>query len=463
MESLDSENKTRSASIQLKPLHLFRYESGLNKEAHGGYLDGSTEFPGLQHKDDLENVEFYLSSDIHNSKQHCNFIHITGNGYKREKNRVKNGRSDKDWKFTLVNDNGTWKLEQGQHEYIKNELVDKFWVGNTLVFGAGKLQFTVGIPLSKSNGELKRILEQRSSPQDVIDEISHLCKKGEPFLHVARLTVKARVKGSPVVYLGTSDIILDKNRYEFSTKIKDTKLSNISGNIILNNSFFQRYTIIFEKCMLPEKLSFSAQFVYKDLQGEEGNRTKVTETEIKVLSVRRTGHEKKSLDVYFSANCGQILASVFNGKLKLYLQLSVLENGNLGDANHYRQIISKINVDEIEIGKCVPHNCAFDQTLRNTQLISFEEMMRTARKELDELELNGNNSNALCGECYRAINDLEQLLAHLDIKLDDDKKASRGSNCCFNETPHKIPRLTEDGIPDEPGANIYLHIDNFGR
>ena len=83
-EDVTQQVPTKTVVIDVRPQHLFNHESRLKKEAKGGYLEGKIRLFGLTDSDAVDKIELYLLSDIHPSRHHCNFLHITGTGNKRK-------------------------------------------------------------------------------------------------------------------------------------------------------------------------------------------------------------------------------------------------------------------------------------------------------------------------------------------------------------------------------------------
>ena len=439
MSISDPDNQSlERVKVDINPRHLFSHESRLKKEAKGGYLDGKIELGDLN----WDKVELSLTSNIHHSRQHCNFLHITDTGYKRDKKFVKSVRGDNDWKISLTNDQGTIRLDDDQHEYRKNEFMGNFFdeSSNTLLLGRGKLQLTIGIPLSKSNNDFKKKLRQRTSSEKDVEDIGNLCKSGEPFMHLAHLKVTVKLKGSSEVVTGLSKLICDRGRYEVN-------ISDIPGNIVLNNCALQRYIIGLNKCMPLEKVSFSCSFVYADLMNKEQKKVKVNEDEIKVIYTHRIWHEKKCVEVYFSTNCGEILSSVMAGKYKLYLQLRMIENGNLGSAVEYCQLISETNINEIELGQWINHDCMFDYRLRNIGIVKIDKILVEVSKLQKELEKENSSFRSQCGECSRTIANMEQLnKVSKCVKLGGVRKRHVEDNVVTNAKTSKIPKISKNII-----------------
>ena len=445
--------QSREAKVSVNPWHLFSHKSRLNKEAKGGYVEGKIHFPGLSTGDVLEKVELSLISDIHSSKHHCNFLHITGSGYKYEKKSVNSDRGNDEWMVSLINDQGTMELEVDTHTYLKNDIGNNFFdqSANTILLGKGHLQLTVGIPLSKAKNDFKKNLFQRSNNQDIVDSISNFCKQGEPFMHLARLKVVAKLKGSSEIITGISNLICDKARYEF-------KISDISNNIILNNCALQRYTVILDKCMPPEKVSFTCNFVYVDRKDKEKTRVQVQENEIKVHSIHRTGHEKKCVNIYFSTSSGEILTNVLLKKYYLYLQLKVVENGNLGSADEYSRLISNTNFDETLIGKCTKHSCEFDRKLQNSRYAYNNKMVDEVIKLQKQFEDGEEDSNNLCGLCYCTIDNLKRLHKWEDteenIESNGGRKRYSVNDSSSDDESCKSPKLLKTTSSEEAGNII---------
>ena len=182
------------------------------------------------------------------------------------------------------------ELESESHQYLKNVLSNNIWdeSNKTIKLGHGSLQLTIVRPLSKSNSDFKNIIRLRSNSPDIVDAISNLCKSGEPFMHLARLHAVVRLKDSPMPIKGTSDLITDRDRYE-------VRPCNLSKNIILNNSVLQKYILVLDKCMPPDKVVFSGEFVHVKKGDEQEQRIAINDSELKIIHIMRTGHEKNAL------------------------------------------------------------------------------------------------------------------------------------------------------------------------
>ena len=419
---------TKTVEVDVSPQHLFSHESRLKKEAKGGYLEGKIQLAGLTDSDVVDKIELYLVSDIHSSQHHCNYLHITGTGEKRHNNDVKPERRNEDWKIVLKNNAGILMLESESHQYLKNTLSYTFYDESTktIELGRGKLQLTIVRPLSKTNHDFKKIILSRSESSDIVDEISNLCRPGEPFMHLARLHVVVHLKNSSIPIEGISDLITDRDRYE-------VRYDNDSKKIILNNSILQKYTLVFEKCMPPDKVSFGGNFVYVDENDKEDRRLAIDESEIKIIYMMRTGHERKCVEVYFTTTCGKILEGAVLGKYKLYFHLKVLENGNLGEAINYSCLVSEKNTIECEIGACINHECALDHHLRRSRTCNIDEMLIRANAYVQHRGEQSSSNIDQCGYCYRAKDNIQKLCkiskqltlgSNLKHKIDEQPSAS---------------------------------------
>ena len=439
LEDVTQQVPTKTVVINVGPQHLFSHESRLKKEAKGGYLEGKIRLFGLMDSDVVDKIKLYLVSDIHRSRHHCNFLHITGTGNKRDENDVKNERRNEDWEIILINDAGTMVLESESHQYLKNVLSDSFWDEDTktIHLGRGMLQLTIVRPLSKTNLDFKKIIDLRSRSSVIVDEITNLCRSGEPFMHLARLRAVVHLKDSPIPIEGTSDLITDRGRYE-------VRYDNLSKNIILNNSVLQKYILAFDKCMPPDKVSFGGDFVYVDEDDEQKQRIAIDESEIKIIHMMRTGHEKKCVEVYFTTTCGKILGGAILGQYKLFFQLIVQETGNLGEAIHYKILVSEKNIRQIEIGAFINHECELDRHLRCPGTCSINKMIIRAT-EHQQSSFNINQ----CGECWRAQYNLEKL-----CKI--SKELTLGSDLIVEEpatsdNSHSPPKQPKTVILEEKG------------
>jgi len=433
------QGNTKRMKVDLKSAHLFSHESRLKKEAKGGYLEGKIQLPGAP--EDLESVELMLTSELHKSGHHCNFLYLTGTGYKKDKKVVKSNKGEEDWKVCLINDNGTLKLNDNTHDYMKNMFTENFWdkQSNTILLGRGKLQSTIAYPLSKGSNDFKCVLRQRLCSDKEIKEITELCKPGEPFLHLARLKVIAKLKGSVDDIIAFSNLICDKSRYEI-------KSSYIPNSVILNNTFLQRLPIVPEKCMPPEKVNFSCNFVYQNDDCPGTIKIPVPEDEIKIVQVNRTGHEKKCVDVWFRTGSGNVLSAAINKKSKIYLQLRVLENGNLGAAKDYYSIISSSIFEEIEIGRCIEHKCKFMYNSKCSEALNVEKKfklqeLRKLQMDMEYVALANNN----CSDCHRVAENLKQLeKTPIKERINGNKKRHHSENYSADEDVYKHPKVQSE-------------------
>ena len=306
LEDVARDSATKTVVIEVCARHLFNHESRLKNYAKGGYLDGKIQLFGLTGSDVVDKIELYLVSDIHPSRHHCNFLHITGTGVKRDKSDVRSERRVEDWKMVLKNNAGKMVLESESHQYLKNDLSNNIWDESkkTIKLGHGSLQLTIVRPLSKSNSDFKNIIRLRSNSPDIVDAISNLCKSGEPFMHLARLHAVVHLKDSTIPIVGTSDLITDRDRYE-------VRPCNLSKNIILNNSVLQKYILVLDKCMPPDKVVFSGEFVHVEEDDEQEQRIVIDKSELQIIHIMRTGHEKKCVEVYFTTTCGKVLGEAW--------------------------------------------------------------------------------------------------------------------------------------------------------
>ena len=440
LEDVTQQVPTKTVVINVGPQHLFNHESRLKKEAKGGYLEGKIRLFGLMDSDVVDKIKLYLVSDIHRSRHHCNFLHITGTGNKRDENDVKNERRNEDWEIILINDAGKMVLESECHQYLKNVLSDSIWdeYTKTIHLGRGRLQLNIVLPLSKTNLDFKKIIDLRSkSDRTIVDDITKLCRSGEPFMHLARLHAVVHLKDSPITIEGTSDLITDKNRY-------DVRYDNLQRKIILNNSILQTFVFVLDKCMCPEKITFSGRFVCVDEEDEKKMRMDIDDSEIKIIHIMRTGHEKKCVEVYFTTTCGKILGGAILGQYKLYFQLVVEETGNLGEAIYYKTLVSEKNTHEFEIGACINHVCELDRHLRCSETCSIDKMLSRAT-EHQQSSFNINQ----CGECWRAQYNLEKL-----CKI--SKELTLGSDLIVEEpatsdNSHSPPKQPKTVILEEKG------------
>ena len=206
--------------------------------------------------------------------------------------------------------------------------------------------------------------------------------------------------------------------------------------------------------MPPDKVSFSGNFVYVDKNDKKQQRIPIDESEIKIVYIHRTGHERKCVEVYFTTTSGKLLDGAILGKYKLYFHLKVSENGNLGDAIHYSRLVSEKNIIECEIGACINHACALDRHLRNSRTCKIEEMVTRANEyEHRRGEKSSSNINQ-CRECYEA-NDTLQTLSNIskELTLGSNKKQKMlEENLDFGDF-HTPPKLAKITILKPPGKD----------
>ena len=430
---------TKTIEVDVFPQHLFSHESRLKKEAKGGYLEGKIKLVGLTDNDVVDKIELYLVSDVHSSKHHCNYLHITGTGEKRHTNDVKLERRNEDWKIVLKNDAGILMLDSETHQYMKNTLSYTFYDESkkNIELGRGKLQLTIVRPLSKTNHDFKKIIRLRSKSSDIVDEISNLCRPGEPFMHLARLHVVVHLKNSSIPIEGTSDLITDRDRYE-------VRYDNDSKNIILNNSVLQKYTLVFEKCMPPDKVSFGGNFVYVDKNDEEERRIAIDESEIKIVYIHRTGHERKCVEVYFTTTSGKVLDGAILGKYNLYFLLKVVEKGLLGDATNYSHLVSEKNIIECEIGAYFNHDCALDRHLRNSETCNIDDMLTRANEYVHSRGEKSSSNINQCRECYEAKDNLQKLcIISKQLTMGSNKRQIAAEEYSALDDSHPSPKCTK--------------------
>ena len=255
-------------------------------------------------------------------------------------------------------------------------------------------------------------------------------------MHLARLHALVHLKDSPIPIEGTSDLITDRGRYE-------VRYDNLSKNIILNNSVLQKYILAFDKCMPTDKVEFSGEFVHVDKDDEQEQRIVIDKSELQIIHIMRTGHEKKCVEVYFTTSSGKILGGAIDRKYKIYFQLKVVENGNLGEASNYSRLVSEKNIIECEIGACINHECELDHHLRNSGTCSIDEMLIRATAYVERQQ--GYSNNNQCGECCRAKYNLQTL-------CNISKKLTLGSDLIVEEP------ATSDNSHSPPKTVIFEEI-----
>ena len=124
----------------------------------------------------------------------------------------------------------------------------------------------------------------------------------------------------------------------------------------------------------------------------------------------------------------------------------LVETGYLGEAIHYKSLVSEKNIIECEIGACINHECELDRHLRSSGTCSIDEMLSRAT----EHQQSSSNINQ-CGECCRTKYNLQKL-------CNISKEFTLGSDLIVEEPAtsddsHSPPKLPKTVILEEIGKD----------
>ena len=375
-----------------KRMHYFRSISELKGCKHGGYLEGTIQFPSNTKKIELRLVTLNVTENIEHAPRyadpmiqklvketHCNLFYVSSHtpNHRPDLSRLRESA----WRVFLERRGDQMILDRQNHSYLEDEecgLMCNVSVGK-LFLGSKGLRLTIVKPLFKENKAnrpgiyVSDVLKERF--KECISEITkftpeektELQSKFEAFeinaddeegqesfliknggMYKVHLLAKCTLNDGSIID-GISQLVIASNKYAIEVDL-------IHQNQVLISGLCQSFLVAFKKCEPTLKMSIKAGFKFTSSNGSN----ELIPNGYNLIRVIETKRRCKGYAVEVTFQTLPNFITEFNNEMQLFLVLKVFEKTDQGfDCDDYQFI------EEIEITKFIGHNCDFHQVLSN--------------------------------------------------------------------------------------------------